>query len=92
MAGYLERQIAVADFPERYKKIFEEALDMREDDGEEEEGYLPRLLAGRFYRFYIGSSFNDFIKHKARVLRHDRDPTRNVAFRVKTLSKQLLKK
>lgn len=93
MAGYLERQIAIADFPWRFMNIFEKALGMKEsEDQEEEDEYLPRMLASRFYRYYIGSSFNDLISHKARVLRHDRDQTRNIAFRIKVLSKHLMKK
>jgi hypothetical protein len=52
---------------------------------------LARRLGNKFYRYYVGSSFNDFVKHKFRTLGMDKDSTRNVAFRIGLLSAQIEK-
>lgn len=50
--------------------------------------YPPLVMAEKFYRYYVGDSFNDFIKAIARELKVDRDFKRNIAFRTAQLSKR----
>jgi hypothetical protein len=70
---YIERELQVKEFPEQFTAVFEVALglysvddaitDMRIEKMIVTNNYLPRILSEKFYRYYIGSVFNDFMKH-----------------------------
>ena len=91
LSAYLECQLVVKLHPERIAVIFEVALgmaspsepltDRRMSKLLDDDAYLPVILAQKLYRYYIGSCFNDFVKHKVRALKHDKDFGRKLAFR-----------
>ena len=96
---YLERQLAMHSYPLLFMNVFEKSLGYAETDEEayddifhlHPKGYLPLQLANKFYRYYVGSSFNDFTSHKMRFLLLDKDPFKNLSFRVAVLT-QIIKK
>ena len=98
MSVYLERELAKREYPERFTAVFEVALGLyKSTDLLTDEriahmysvsDYPPLVMAEKFYRYYVGASFNDFIKAIARELKVDRDFKRNVAFRTAQLSKR----
>ena len=95
---YVERELAKREYPERIAALFEVALglykttDLLTDDRIAHmfsvRDYPPLVMAEKFYRYYVGAAFNDFIKAIARELKADRDFKRNVAFRTAQLSKR----
>jgi hypothetical protein len=71
------------------ESIEEECLsDYQSNAGDDKS--LPERLATKMVRYYVGSTFNDFIAHKARALEHDRDFSKRVAFRMKVLTKRIV--
>jgi uncharacterized small protein (DUF1192 family) len=95
---YVERELAKREFPEQFAALFEVALGIHQASDHltderiahmyEVTDYPPLVMAEKFYRYYVGATFNDFIKAIARDLKIDRDFKRNVAFRCAQLSKR----
>lgn len=79
------------DMDESAEEPNEETLaDYKSDGSCSNDQSLPMRLSLKLLRYYIGASFNDFMKHKERALRHDRDFTKRVAFRTQVLTKRIL--
>jgi len=102
MCIYLEREVQYMQYPESFTSVFEVALGLYPDFNTELtdervesmhcDDYLPRILAEKFYRYYLGSCFNDFMKHKVRLMKCDLEFDNSVAFRISLISKFLKEK
>jgi hypothetical protein len=101
MSAYLECELSSREFPERIAAIFEVALGLVKPETElteerlrflaENLDYAPVIMAQKLYRYYVGSAFNDFMRHKTRVMKLDRDFKRNIAFRTANLTRKVVK-
>jgi hypothetical protein len=49
--------------------------------------YAPLITAQKFYRYYLGASFNCFVRSLLRCLNHESDFKRNITFRTALLTK-----
>jgi len=90
---YVERELQARGFPEALIAEIEIALDFTPNDTHDgdEINYFPRILAEKMFRYYCGSTLNDFVRHIGRALKHDQDFQKSVSFRQLLLTKKLEK-